>query len=208
MSSVLNISLQPHVIEILKKVVNLVPPDIHSSLEKYTRNEPPSTIPYETLQTVARWARTPFGIDSLQNHLPPVEVTELTMINLLAGATSSPERVFPPSAPVLEPEEAAAAQLREKRVIAVLANSLLSIGGVGFAAWFAAERLGWKNEWVCFNGLRPLNVSKLLLASSIRLVCCPVNCRRGGHPVSYLGKSQGSSTDPQDSTCGQIQEIG
>ena len=63
-------------------------------------------------------------------------------------AKTSPEKSFPAPAPVEEPEDVEANRLREKRAIAALANSLLSIGGAGFAAWWAAEKTGWANEWV------------------------------------------------------------
>jgi len=69
------------------------------------------------------------------------------MISLLAGTTTSPERKFGDYIPPKEPQEIEANRSREKKAITVLLNAFLSIGGVGFAGWWAADHTGWKNEW-------------------------------------------------------------
>ncbi|TFK74929.1 hypothetical protein BDN72DRAFT_832640 [Pluteus cervinus] len=146
-STDLNVSLESHVVSIIKRVLDLVPQELHEQLLQYATDTPPPKIPYNTLHVLSRWARSPPGINALQNHEPRVDTHDLTMINLLAGAKTSPEKPFPAPAPVEEPEDVEANRLREKRAIAALANSLLSIGGAGFAAWWAAEKTGWANEW-------------------------------------------------------------
>ncbi|KAF7356870.1 hypothetical protein MVEN_01022800 [Mycena venus] len=69
------------------------------------------------------------------------------MVALLAGSVTSPERKFPPYVPPKSPEEAAALKMAERKAITYLLNALLSIVGSGFAAWWAAGKTGWKNEW-------------------------------------------------------------
>ncbi|KAF8661264.1 hypothetical protein AX16_001367 [Volvariella volvacea WC 439] len=144
----LNISLEPHAAELLRSIVNIVSQDLQPILLPYTTQENlPSTIPYDVLFSVSKWARTPAAVKTLESHTPSIRPQEFNMVSLLAGATTSPERKFPPPDRVKEPEEIAAEQLQERKAITTLVNSLLSIAGAGFASWWAAEKTGWKNEW-------------------------------------------------------------
>lgn len=70
------------------------------------------------------------------------------MIALLAGSTTSPERRFPAHVLAKDSEEAGKQRHRERKEITTLLNALLSVGGSGAATWWAAEKAGWKNEWV------------------------------------------------------------
>ena len=73
---------------------------------------------------------------------------DYSMVSLLAGTTSSPEGKFGTYIPPKEPEQIEAERANERKSITALLNALLSIGGVGFAAWWAADKTGWRNEWV------------------------------------------------------------
>ena len=73
---------------------------------------------------------------------------DYSMISLLAGTTSSPEGKFGTYVPPKEPEQIAAERVYERKSITALINALLSIGSVAFAAWWAADKAGWRNEWV------------------------------------------------------------
>ena len=76
---------------------------------------------------------------------------DYSMISLLVGTTSSPEGKFGAYVPPKGPEQIEAERLNERKSITTLINALLSIGGVAFAAWWAADKTGWKNEWVQFT---------------------------------------------------------
>lgn len=75
------------------------------------------------------------------------------MISLLAGTTTSPDRKFGAYVPPRDPEEIEAERKRERRTITTLMNAILSVGGSGFAAWWASQHAGWKKEWRALFGL-------------------------------------------------------
>lgn len=145
--SVLNISLKPHLIEILTPLPTLLPPELASQLIPYLSEPVPPTVPYPLLQSISQWTRTPEGLVALQS--VSLEPQSYSMIALLAGSVTSPERKFPAYTPDKSPEEAEALKKAERQAITSLLNALLSIIGSGFAAWWAAGMTGWKNEWVC-----------------------------------------------------------
>ncbi|KIM44533.1 hypothetical protein M413DRAFT_17583 [Hebeloma cylindrosporum] len=141
----INISLEPHLVQSLAAVFPLLPHELANELEKYIADPPPFLIPYKVLHAVSQWTRTEHGKKSLKSN--GIDPSSYVMISLLAGTTTSPERKFGDYIPSKEPEEIEANRIREKRAITVLLNALLSIGGVGFAAWWAADKTGWKDEW-------------------------------------------------------------
>lgn len=143
----INISLEPHLVRSLARIFPLLPHELGTELQKYIADPLPLLIPYKTLQAVSQWTRTEHGKKSLKSN--DIDPYSYVMISLLAGTTTSPERKFGNYIPPKEPEEIEANRIREKRAITVLLNALLSIGGVGFAAWWAADKTGWKDEWVC-----------------------------------------------------------
>lgn len=75
------------------------------------------------------------------------------MVSLLAGTATSPERFFGSYIPPRDPAEVQAEKNRERKSITALLNAILSIVGSAFATWWAAEKLGWRNEWVCVRYL-------------------------------------------------------
>ncbi|KAJ7035644.1 hypothetical protein C8F04DRAFT_954742 [Mycena alexandri] len=143
--SVLNISLETHVLEILTPLPPLLPPELATKLTPYISQPLPPTIPYPLLQSISQWSRTPAGEVALQS--ASLEPQSYSMVALLAGSVTSPERKFPAYIPEQSAEEAAALKTAERKAITSLVNALLSIIGSGFATYWAAGRTGWKNEW-------------------------------------------------------------
>ncbi|KAG6890970.1 hypothetical protein C0992_011729 [Termitomyces sp. T32_za158] len=142
----LNISLEPHLLDALRDLQAVVPRDLDDTLRQYTNSTPPLTIPYSVLRSLSQWATTT-GCETLRSHSPPLNPHAYAMIALLAGTTTSPERNFGTYVPPQDPEEIQAAKSAERKSITALLNGLLSVLGSGFAVWWAADRLGWKNEW-------------------------------------------------------------
>ncbi|KAF7308698.1 hypothetical protein HMN09_00719300 [Mycena chlorophos] len=143
----LNISLEVHLQDILTPLLPILPPQLANDLAPYVQNPStaPATIPYALLLSISQWSRSTDGAAALE--AGSLEAQSYTMISLLAGTTTSPERKFPGYVPPEDPEEVAAARKAERKAITTLLNALLSIFGCGFAAWWAADKTGWKHEW-------------------------------------------------------------
>ncbi|KAJ7050513.1 hypothetical protein C8F01DRAFT_1178618 [Mycena amicta] len=141
----LNVSLDTHQIVTLAELYPLLAPELAVELAPYIQHPPPPTIPYSLLLSISQWSRSPGGVSSLRAAC--LDPQSYTMIPLLAGTTTSPERKFPPYIPPNTPEDLAATQKAERKAITSLVNALLSIFGSGFAAWWAADKTGWKYEW-------------------------------------------------------------
>lgn len=148
MSNELNISLESQLLDALKPLPPLLPPKVQSELVPYLNDPISKTIPYRILFTISQWSRTPPGLSALQSHNPPLEPHAYSMISLLAGTTTSPERKFPSYIPPKEPEEIEAQRKSDRKAITALANALLSILGSGIATYWAADKTGWRNESV------------------------------------------------------------
>ncbi|KAG6865708.1 hypothetical protein C0991_012524 [Blastosporella zonata] len=140
------VSLESHLVDSLRPLQAVVPKDIADTLSPYTASSPPPTIPYSVLRAVSQWAQST-GLEILRSNSPPLDPHVYTMIALLAGTTTSPQRNFGTYEPPQDPEEIEAAKSAERRSITALLNALLSVLGSGFAVWWAADKLRWKNEW-------------------------------------------------------------
>ena len=141
-----NVSLEDHLLENLRGILPLLPEAIRPSLEKYVR-EPRPHIPYSILANVSKWSRTDEGRATLE--AKDLNEASYTTVALLAGTLTSPERKFGDYVPPKDADEIAVEQARERKLITALANSVLSIAGVGVGVFWASEKIGWKNEWVC-----------------------------------------------------------
>jgi len=146
MSSGLNVSLEPHLLSTLKTVHKLLPEDIRNDLDVHLGDPPKSVIPHELLSRVSAWARTTEGEQLLRSK--SISPFDYSMVSLLAGTTTSPEKDFGEYKAPKGPEQVAADRARERKLIAALVNSLFSVFGAGFAAWWGADRTGWKDEYV------------------------------------------------------------
>lgn len=147
-ASKLNVSLEPHLLETLRPLPDLLPVTLAEELSPYISDEPKDTIPYSTLLAISKWARTLEGSQNLGKHTPPLGVSSYTMVSLLAGVKTSPERNFGSYTPPPEPEQLAERQKRERKEITAILNALLSVFGAGFSTWWAADKLHWKDQWV------------------------------------------------------------
>jgi hypothetical protein len=148
----LNISLEPHLQKTLNYIVDHLPSPLSEEVDACLILDDPSqetpTIPYSLLQSISQWSRTPPGLASLDNHDPALAPHDFTMIALLAGTTTSPERKFPAYIPP-DPHADRKREYKNRKAVTSVLNARLSIVGSGAATWWAAERTGWRPEWVC-----------------------------------------------------------
>lgn len=143
----LNVSLEPHLVERLVPLIQVLPPELAVTLRPYTIEPTPSIIPYSLLVSISQWSRSTPGQTTLHSQVPALNAQDYTMISLLAGSITSPERHFPVHVPKsILAEEERKRQLTDKKAIVTLLNAFLSILGSGVAAWLVAER--WRHEWV------------------------------------------------------------
>jgi TMEM199 family protein len=140
MADDLNISLTDNLYAHLQPLPAWVAPSLANQLSPFLTTPSPPTIPYSILSSISRWSRS-------SSFPPSLESKDYTMVTLLAGTTTSPERHFPAYIPKVDVEEARRAR-DDRKAITALLNGLLSIGGAGVATWWIAEGRGWKDEWV------------------------------------------------------------
>ncbi|TFK57724.1 hypothetical protein OE88DRAFT_1616062, partial [Heliocybe sulcata] len=157
----LAVSLEDHLTERLKSLPALLPADLARQLTesldfasaKLQEGGTP-TVSYDLLSSVSKWSRTDAGRAALRSQEPPMEVHDYDMISLLAGTRTSPDRKFPiyvPESDVREEERLRA--INDRKTITTLLNAVLSVGGAGFAAWYAAGQVRWRDEWRALLGM-------------------------------------------------------
>lgn len=143
----LNISLEEHLVDTLRTLQPLLPKDLAEKMVPYLSPSPPSVIPYSLLSSLSRWTRSEAGQDVLRAHVPRLDPHSYSMVSLLAGTMTSPDRFLGKYVPPKDPAEMEADRNRERKAITALLNALLSIVGSAAAAYWAAERTGWRIEW-------------------------------------------------------------
>jgi len=146
----LNISLEDHLLDALSPLPLLLPNELSTKLTPYLSSPSPRTIPYSLLFSISQYARSPAFLNALQLHptQPLLNPQSYTMVALLAGTTTSPERTFPKYvAKEVKAHEDRKRAMSDKKAITTLLNALLSIVGSGAATWLAAQRTGWREEW-------------------------------------------------------------
>ena len=151
MAANLNVSLEPHLRDALTAVVRILPEETSLQLTTRLSSETTTTaipvIPYELILKISRWCQTTDGKAALQAFSSPLDPQSYTMISLLAGTRTSPEKHFPPYL-AKDPEEDQRLQTKDRKAIATLVNAVLSIAGTGVATWWASEHTGMRLEWV------------------------------------------------------------
>ncbi|KAF8738707.1 AICARFT/IMPCHase bienzyme, partial [Rhizoctonia solani] len=137
------ISVPEHLWEALAPLTKLEiePSELQTLLREHiepTIEETSAEIPYDLITGIARWAGSEKGKDTLKAEgLDPISYS---LIPLLAGTTFAPSSKPPPPPP---PEYDSS---EDRRAITALINGLFSVVGVGFAAWWAAGSVHWRNE--------------------------------------------------------------
>ena len=155
--SELNVSFEPHLVDALRPLVLLLPDDLSSKLmvalaaydspSSSQKPNVPSLIPFSLLSGISSWARSSMAASKLSSQNPPLDPLGYSMVALLAGTKTSPERKFPDVLRVSHDAELQRAR-SDRRAIVALLNALLSVIGSGVATWWATQRLSWENEWV------------------------------------------------------------
>ncbi|KAI9066957.1 hypothetical protein FKP32DRAFT_314666 [Trametes sanguinea] len=170
----LTVSLEDHLARTLRPIVSLLPNALSAELQDVldappdhpfrgrpgggdAHEQPPvKTIPYSLLLAISKWSRSPEGAAALARHEPPLPPQDYTMVSLLAGTRTCPDRKYPAVPVPGTSDDARAAQRRElddRRAITAVVNALLTIAGSGLAVYWAAGRLAWKEEWKVLLGL-------------------------------------------------------
>ncbi|OCH87383.1 hypothetical protein OBBRIDRAFT_796263 [Obba rivulosa] len=173
-----NVSLEPHLLETLRPLPPLLPEPLASQLNSVLAIPAPlqtqggsdskRLIPYSLLLSISRWSHSPSGQEALETCEPPLSPTQYSVVALLAGTLTSPERSFPAPALNNSHEVARSKELGDRRAITALLNALLSIIGSGIATWWAADRLQWRAEW---RVLLALFVATVVAISEAALYC-------------------------------------
>ena len=174
----LSVSLEPHLIEILRPLVNTIPAPLSAELSPLlleTASSPTTpTISYALLQSISRWARTEEAARALRSKDPPLDPLAYNMVALLAGTRTSPDKKFPQLPHSSTRIESAARDIGDRRAIIAVLNALLSVICTGAATWWAAQRTGWRDEWVsrpycyvrsiCVSNATRIKFQKVLLS--------------------------------------------
>ena len=171
----LSVSLEPHLIEILRPLVNTIPAPLSTELSPLLPETASSSttpkISYTLLQSISRWARTEEGARALRLEDPPLDPLAYNMVALLAGTRTSPDKKFPPLPHSSTRIESAARDIGDRRAIIAVLNALLSVICTGAATWWAAQRTGWRDEWVGRPYYYVRSFLTLLISKSRKFSC-------------------------------------
>ncbi|KAI9464613.1 hypothetical protein BJY52DRAFT_831215 [Lactarius psammicola] len=200
MATNLHVSLEPHLIETLRPLIGSIPSHLSAELSALLPNESssasqsmtPPMIPYALLRSISKWARTEEGETALKSKNPPLEPSAYSMVALLAGSRTSPDKKFPTLPRVPTRYEGVARDISDRRAIIAVLNAILSVICTGAAAWWAAQRTGWRDEW---KVLLSLLVATIVAISEIGLYIIWENRRerrRRSPPLERLAPSVGS----------------
>ena len=151
-SDPLRISLEPHLAEKLRPLVHAIPAPLSAELspllsETSGSSIPTPTISYAVLSSLSRWSRTEEGARTLKSKDPPLDPLAYSMAALLAGTRTSPDKKFP-QPPSSSTSHTAAREISDRRAVIAVLNAFLSVICTGAATWWAAQRTGWRDEWV------------------------------------------------------------
>lgn len=151
------VSLEDHLIQVLKPLQPILPPSLGNALStELTKTE----IRYSTLSDISRWTRSAEGSALLKS--ARLNSGDYHLVSLLAGTKTSPRSKPPPYIPPESPEKRSRKEWNDRKALTAVANSLLSIGCAGGAAWWIADKQGWKDEWVGSQAHSTPDFSKLI----------------------------------------------
>ncbi|KAG1804525.1 uncharacterized protein BJ212DRAFT_1284281 [Suillus subaureus] len=155
----LNVSLEHHLLEVLNALLTILPDDLAAELSAFISSSSSSSsstlIPYYILLKISQWSRSPAGLKALQSS--SLDPQSYSMVSLLAGTRTSPEKKFPAYV-AKDPETERRQAANDKKAVSTVVNGVLSVAGTGFATWWASERAGMRLEW------------RALFATSVALV--------------------------------------
>lgn len=140
----LNVSLEPHLLEVLNPLQTLLPNDLAAELSNFI-SPPSSLILHSTLLKISKWSRSPAGLEALRSS--SLDPQSYSMISLLAGTRTSPEKKFPAYV-AKDPEAERKQAADDRKAVSTVVNGVLSVAGTGFATWWASEYTGLRLEWV------------------------------------------------------------
>ncbi|KAF7430530.1 hypothetical protein PC9H_006238 [Pleurotus ostreatus] len=206
MSADLNISLRPHVVDALRPLRDVLPQDLQTQLHPFLIEPTPPTIPYSILSRISQWSRSDSGRSALQ-HVDR-DAADYTMISLLAGATTSPEKNFGPYTPPKEPHIIANEQKLERRAITAIVNGLVSIFATGMAVWWASDRTGFRDEWrvlLSFAAATIVACSEVALYIIWQARLRKAKSPKDGAPRAF--KKDRTETNPEITTAGASNAI-
>ncbi|KAG8726295.1 hypothetical protein FRC12_023534 [Ceratobasidium sp. 428] len=137
------VSVPEHLWETLLPLTSLdvQPTELLEQLRKHIKPKLEDTspeIPYDIITGVSKWSHSDKGTKTLKEE--GIDPNSYLLIPLLAGTTFAPSSKPPPVSPP-QPESS-----HDRREITALLNGMLSVVGVGFAAWWAAGNVHWRNE--------------------------------------------------------------
>lgn len=152
------VSLEPHLVQALSPLPALLPTPLSSDLStalsiastsSSDSNNTTSEISHNLLTRVSQWSRLPASQTVLKSH--QLDPHAYLMISLLAGTRTSPQSKLARYQAPEQPEITARRRLNDKKEITAIVNSLLTVGACGTAVWWAAEKAGWRQEWVSLH---------------------------------------------------------
>lgn len=168
------VSLPQHLVAKLEAVIDCLPDELKDALSIPLKEQ--IEISYPTLLKISQWARTEDARKQLTGK--QLHANDYSMISLLSGTITSPLSKFPKYGPPEDPAETAHKNLSDRKAILALVNGLFSVGGAGYAGWWASQHVGWRDEWVWDILTRKFSTNKTL-ASFIRSVgCTDTRCNR------------------------------
>lgn len=141
-SSDLTVSLEPHLVDALTPLLSLLPTALSGQLSQELNK---TEIHYGLVAEISRWCRSDEGAAALK--VRNMHPTSYSTISLLAGTTTSPSSRLPPHDPPESPERKSRREWNDRKALTAVFNGLLSVGCSGGAAWWAADKSGWRDEW-------------------------------------------------------------
>ncbi len=205
----LHVSLESHLIETLRPLIGSVPSQLSERLSPLlpddtsssaSQSTAPSIIPYALLQSISKWTRTEEGETILKSKSPPLDPSAYSMVALLAGTRTSPDKKFPAMPRVPTRSEGAAREISDRRAIIAVVNAVLSVICTGGAAWWAAQHAGWRDEWVPDTCCLPRTsvLTSPEFAESTSFATC---CNYRGHFRDWTLHHMGNSPREAEATC-------
>ena len=164
--NILRVSLEPHLVEKLRPLVHAIPAPLSAELTPLlsgTTSSSTPTISYALLFSLSKWTRTEEGARELKSNDPPLDPLAYSMVALLAGTRTSPDKKFPQLSPSPSRSESVARNISDRRAVIAVLNALLSVICTGAATWWAAQRTGWRDEWVRVERNRVLFCARITL---------------------------------------------